>query len=207
MRFKGITEKVIQLISNRYIVEDNNSFISEMKDYIKKEEIVYKDILRIKRINKDINTYKTLVFVEIKTLDMSKYKDVLREVVSWIALVRDRLYDTEIIDLYLFLALPTNISYEECTRIEASDKLCRKYVMLPLENIDTFLSRTFLQNMSLHTDKAENDPIVNSFTTTREYYRWLNEDMEKEWRDYLLSYSSRELAEKLMNEDENDVSK
>ncbi len=63
-------------------------------------------------------------------------------------MVKESLFDTENIDLYLFLALREKNDREECSRIEATEQLCRKYVLMLEERLDDFLEWTFLYQVA-----------------------------------------------------------
>lgn len=163
------------------------------------------DILQIRRKNSQCQAMKTLLFADISEIDIEKeLKKELKDIMLSVAMVKESLFDTENIDLYLFLALPEKIDQEECSRIEATEQLCRKYVLMPEERLDDFLERTFLYQVVPEENTIYgSEPVYNALSKTGVMHSWMSKEIQKEWRTFFLEYSGMELVEKLIGRDVN----
>ena len=198
MKFDGIKARIRDLINARYMFEDNVEFTEELLS-LSAENLKYKEILRIKRLSTEIDSWKTLVFIEIAADGESEIKTELKSALSWIAAVKENLLGSESTDLYLFLAFNRDINDEECLRIESTEQFCRKYVLLQNEEISDFVNRTFLQEFISSEDTAEStDPLERSFTNTLAQFSWLTPEVQKRWKKSFSELSGSELFDELL---------
>jgi len=142
-------------------------------------------VLQIKRKNLQCRI-KTLLFADLSEVDIHKdWKKDLKDIMLSTAMVKEALFDTENIDLYLFLALPDKIDREECVRIEATEQLCRKYVLMPDERLSDFFERTFLYQVASEQSVIHGlEPIFNALSKTGMNYNWMSQDIQREWRTF-----------------------
>lgn len=200
MKFDGIELIIKDMISERYEMSSDSNFENELmntSDY----EFKYKNVLRLKRYGTDVDTWKTLVIVEIEGDENDKNE--LKKAINWIALIKESLIGTESADLYMFLAFNGKVSKEECVRIESTEQFCRKYVLLPDEEIIEFLNRTFIPKLmdSGNTQHSE-DPIEKAFLLTSDQYTWLTPEVQKKWKKAFLNFSGNELFDVIINAEE-----
>lgn len=88
---------------------------------------------------------------------------------------------------------------EECIRIEATEQLCRKYVLLPNETINSFFERTFLSKIvEEKTQIRGKDPLDYALSSIRKDFAWLSDEMEIEWKKCFLECPGNEIAEKIV---------
>ncbi len=170
--------------------------------YFAHDASISKQIIRIKRINTGAIYWKTLVFVEIECSDEKEVRTEVKNVINEIALLKQYLLGTENVDLYLFLAFSNYSNSEECLRIESTEGICRKYVLMPDEDMENFFKRTFLHKVLEDNSKIDGqDPIERAFNSINKDKVLLDEESQKKWMDHFLKYSGSELAEKLICED------
>ncbi len=201
MKFENIKSNITSITEDRYVINDNGDYENELLS-LANIELKNKWIFRIKRVVSTINSWKTLVFIEIEADDDENAKIELKKAVSWIALIKESLIGDENTDLYMFLAFSDSISEEECLRIESTEEFCRKYVLLPDEKISDFLNRTFLQKLSESVGtRGLDDPIERAFCKTAERYNWLTPEIKKEWLKAFFNLSSSELADAILKEE------
>jgi len=197
LRIQEIKTKVIEMCSDRFEINDTGDFINKMMtDDV--DNVHNKKILRIRRLGIHVDCWKTVVLIEIDTDDDNYLKIELKEAINWIASIKESLIGSENSDLYLFLALNYQISKEECLRIEATEQFCRKYVILPDEDIAEFVNRTFLQKYVDSTKQNGSDPVERAFAKTVESHSWLTPEMQKKWKKALLSLNGSELIDELL---------
>lgn len=197
MKFENIKSQINDIIADRYVVDENTDYVNKLKS-LAHDDLINKWVFRIKRKEVKINSWKTLVFIEITADDDEKIKFELKEAVNWIALIKESLLGEENTDLYLFLAFNNNVSEEECLRIESTEQFCRKYVLLPGEKISEFLNRTFLQKINnIDTIDAE-DPIERAFSKTAAHFNWLTPEIQKTWKKAFSNLSGSELSDVLL---------
>jgi len=103
MKFENIELQIKDMIADRYVIDENFDYENKLKS-LAHDVLVNKWIFRIKRKEVKINSWKTLIFIEITTDDEKKTKFELKEAVNWIALIKASLLGEENTDLYLFLA-------------------------------------------------------------------------------------------------------
>lgn len=195
MKLEKIIKSIQEVANSRYEIISNeidswyeNSISNKIK------------ILQIKRKGSFCETVKTLLFADISDIESSEQqKKELKEIMLSVAMIKESLRENENTDLYLFLALPERVSQEECIRIEATEQLCRKYVLMPDEGIFDFFERTFLASMLIEKVSINGkEPIEVALTKTRIKYDWMSNKIPKEWRETFLEYSGMELVEKLV---------
>ncbi|WP_378956284.1 ABC-three component system middle component 1 [Pelosinus sp. sgz500959] len=202
MKFDRIKSKIRDMINDRFEFEDNAIFESELLS-LADENLKNKGILRIKRLGIKVDSWKTLALVEIEADDENDIKVELKKAISWLAAVKEFLLGTESTDLYLFLAFNGEVCIEECLRIESTEQFCRKYVLLPGEEISEFVNRTFLQKLinSGATIDGE-DPLERAFSETAAKYKWLTPEIQKTWKKAFSDLSGSELVDALLKEEE-----
>lgn len=198
MKFEEIKSVICDMISERYEINNNTSFENELISFAD-EDLKHKNILRLKRLGTNIDRWKTIVIVEIEANEADFIKVELKKAISWLASVKESLLGTESSDLYLFLAFNSEVSKEECLRIESTEQFCRKYVLLPGEDITEFVNRTFLQKLVNHQNmNTSEDPIERAFSITAAQYSWLTPEIQKTWKKAFSELSGNELSDELL---------
>ncbi|EGW41746.1 ABC-three component system middle component 1 [Desulfosporosinus sp. OT] len=199
MKFEGIKDKIRGLITDRYEFDNDQVEFAEELLRFSTENLNHKEIFRIKRSNIEVDTWKTLVFIEIAADSESEIKAELKSALTWIASVKENLLGPESVDLYLFLAFNRDISAQECLRIESTEQFCRKYVLLPNEEISDFVNRTFLQRFISSEDTSEStDPLEKAFSKTLAQFSWLTPEVQKGWKKAFSELSGSELFDELL---------
>jgi hypothetical protein len=202
MKFDRIKSKICDMINDRFEFENNANFENELLS-LADENLKYKEILRIKRLGRDVNSWKTLVLAEIEADEENNIKIELKKAISWLASVKEVLLGNENTDLYLFLAFSGEVCIEECLRIESTEQFCRKYVLLPDEEISEFVNRTFLQELINSKDTIDGeDPLERAFSETATKYEWLSPKIQKTWKKAFADLSGSELVDELLKEEE-----
>lgn len=200
MKFARIKENIYEIIKDRFELQNNPGYENELLE-IDDENVKNKGILRIKRKNTAVEKWKTLVLVEIEALNESEMKQDLKKAINWLASVKEILLGTENSDLYLFLAFSHDQCIEECLRIESTEQFCRKYVLLPGEDIADFLNRTFLQKVLSERDTATiEDPLERAFFETAAKHSWLTPEIQTKWKKAFSELSGSELADVVLAE-------
>lgn len=201
MKFDGIKTKIYGMIKDYYIVDSNSAFEEELLS-LADEGLKHKEILRIKRVGIKVDSWKTLVFVEIDPNCENDIKVKLKKAISWLVSIKESLLGTESTDLYLFLAFNCEVSIEECLRIESTEQFCRKYVLLPDEEIPEFVNRTFLQKLINNSNTFEGeDPLERALSKTANQYSWLTPEIQKTWKKAFSEFSGSELFDVLLNKE------
>lgn len=199
MKFDEIELIIRNMISERYEISSNNSFENDLIS-ISDEDLKHKNILRLKRLGRNVYSWKTIVIIEIEANEDVGIKTELKKAINWLALVKESLLGTESADLYMFLAFNGDVSEEECIRIESTEQFCRKYVLLPNEEISEFLNRTFIQKLESHENILNSeDPIEKAFSVTSTQHRWLTPEIQKIWKKAFSDFSGNELSDALLN--------
>lgn len=203
MKLDDIKSKICEMIKDRFELENNGAFENELLS-LAGEDLHHKEILRIKRQGIKVDNWKTIVIVEIEADDENDIKVELKNAITWLALIKETLLGAENTDLYLFLAFSSEVNVEECLRIESTEQFCRKYVLLPEEDVSEFMNRTFLQKLVDRTETIEGkDPLERAFSKTAEEYIWLTSEKQKRWKSAFYELSGSELADELLKEEEN----
>lgn len=202
MKLDNIKSIIGEMIEGRFQLEQNPKFKDELFN-LADEDLKYKDILRIKRCGIPVDKWKTLVLIEIEASEESAIKVEFKKAITWISLVKESLLGTENSDLYLFLTFSNEVSEEECLRIESTEQFCRKYVLLPEEDVTEFVNRTFLQKHVVSSDTIDGkDPLERAFSATVTKHSWLTPDMQKRWKKSFSNLSGSDLAEVLLKDEE-----
>lgn len=201
MKFDGIKSKICEMINDCFEFEINPNYENELLS-LADEDLKHKEILRIKRLGIKVDSWKTLVLIEIESDDENNIKVELKKAISWLALVKESLLGAESTDLYLFLAFNSKVNIEECLRIESTEQFCRKYVLLPNEEIPDFVNRTFLQKLLNSTDTIKGeDPLERAFSETVAQHSWLTPEIQKRWKKAFADLSGSELFDALLEEE------
>lgn len=202
MKFDRIKSKIRDMINDRFDFDNNVNFENELMS-LADENLRHKEILRIKRLGIKVDSWKTIVLVEIEANDEDGIKVELKKAISWLASIKEFLLGAESTDLYLFLAFNSEVCIEECLRIESTEQFCRKYVLLPGEEISEFVNRTFLQKIKNSEDTIDGeDPLERAFSETAAKYKWLTPKIQKTWKKAFADLSGSELVDALLKEDE-----
>lgn len=178
---------------------DNNDYLENELLSLADGDMRYNEILRIKRLGIKVDSWKTILLVEIEADDENDIKVELKRTISWLASVKESLLGVENTDLYLFLAFNSEVNIEECLRIESTEQFCRKYVLLPGEEITEFVNRTFLQKLINGADTIDGeDPLERAFSKTVAKYSWLTPELQKTWKKAFSDLSGSDLADNLL---------
>lgn len=201
MNLDGIKSKIIDTIDGRFELQKNDYIINELLS-LAGDDITHKEILRIKRHGILVDSWKTLVLIEIDAPECDA-KIELKKSITWLSLVKESLLGNENSDLYLFLAFTREVSTEECLRIESTEQFCRKYVLLPGEDISGFVNRTFLQKLvdTTHTP-VDKDPLERAFSETSAKHDWLTTEIQENWKKAFSDCTGNDLVEALLKEEE-----
>lgn len=201
MSLEGIKSKIIDIIDGRFELQKNDHIKNELLS-LADEDIKHKEILRIKRHGLLVDSWKTLVLIEIDAPECDA-KIELKKSITWLSLVKESLLGNENTDLYLFLTFTREVSTEECRRIESTEQFCRKYVLMPNEDIPEFVNRTFLQKLvdTTHTPVGK-DPLERAFLETAAKHSWLTPEIQKTWKKAFLDFTGNDLVEALLKEEE-----
>jgi hypothetical protein len=203
MKLDDLKSKIYEMIKDRFELENDGSLKNELLSLVD-EDPQYKEIIRIRRLGIQVENWKTLVLIEIEADNEIEIKVELKNAITWLALIKETLLGAENTDLYLFLAFSSEVSVEECLRIESTEQFCRKYVLLPDEDVSEFVNRTFLQKLVDRTDTIEGkDPLERAFSKTAEKYNWLTSEKQKQWRSAFSDLYGSDLADELLKEEEN----
>lgn len=202
MRIDNIKSKIIEMCSDRFEIKENDDFINH-QIILTDDSAVKKQILRIRRIGILEDCWKTVLLIDIDTNIEKDFKDKLKKELNWIASIKESLIGNESSDLYLFLAVGDQVSKEECLRIESTEQFCRKYVLLPEEDISEFINRTFLQKYMESSNKLPgSDPLERAFTKTAALHNWLVPEKQKKWKKALLNLYGSELIDAILDDEE-----
>lgn len=199
MKLKDIESEILKTLDGFYLIQQDE-LIEELLSYAP-DKLIHKKVIRIQRNNKKTkfktDNWKTLLIVELE--DQSH----LKLAIDWLVLVKESLLDPETADIYLFLTFNSNTGVEDSLRIESTEQFCRKYVLLPDEDISEFVNRTFLQKL-VNSDEtiAGKDPLESAFSKTSEKHNWLTSEMQKRWKNAFSDLSGSELADAILNDEE-----
>ena len=202
MKIEKFSTTIIDIIKDRFQIEDFNGYSNELLK-LAGDEFSKKKLMRIQRIvddgEKRLNTWKTLIIVEVEN------KDKIKHTLEWAALVKDSLLDPETADLYLFIFFKKDdISLEHSLRIELTEQFCRKYVQRPDETEEQLIDRSFLRKIEGSSKKTiDIDPLNNALSLTSSSFEWFTKEEQKKWKNVFLSaYIGSDLLEKLITENE-----
>lgn len=197
MKFDNVNRVLIKIIEGKFSMYLDDPLRCEFEQFVG-ENSKYMKVFRIIRKNSKNAKRKTLIFADLSEMEI-EVKPQLQEILHSTALIKAILPDTENVDIYLFIAFSNQITVEECIRIEATEQLCRKYVLLPNENIDSFFERTFLAKIvGKKIQISGKDPVDRAFSNMKEEFVWLSDEMEVEWKKCFLEDSGSAIAEKII---------
>ena len=145
--------------------------------------------LKLRRATKPDSSGRTVLLAVIDKVE--DWKTVSR----WTAQVRDMLPEPDTSDLYLIL-LAEEFSSHNCSRIEADEQFCRKYVTSSLAEIPSLLDRTFLARLSASgTGEGIVDPVTAAFQSTQAKHAWLTNTVQDQWlRSFLSEKQGKDLV-------------
>lgn len=149
--------------------------------------------LKLRRADMPNSSGRTILLAVIDKLE--EWKTVSR----WTAQVRDVLPEPETSDLYLIL-LAEGFSSHNCSRIEADEQFCRKYVTTSVEEIPSLLDRTFLAPLSVSgTGDGIVDPVTAAFQSTQAKHAWLKNALQEHWlRTFLSEKAGKDLVPEII---------
>ena len=131
--------------------------------------------IKLRRAAKPDSSGRTVLLAVIDKVE--DWKAVSR----WTAQVRDMLPEPETSDLYLIL-LAEGFSIHNCSRIEADEQFCRKFVTSSLEQIPSLLDRTFLASLSSSDiGSVLDDPVITAFHSTQIKHSWFTDTWQEHW--------------------------
>lgn len=199
MKLKEIESEILKTLGSDYETQQNESS-DELFSYAS-DDLISKKIIRFQR-NSEISKYKTDYWKTLLIVELED-QNSLKMALDWVVLAKESLLDPETADIYLFLVFNSEVSVEDCLRIEATEQFCRKYVLLPNECISEFVNRTFLQRFDDSSATIEGkDPLENAFSETAEIHSWLTIEKQKKWKNAFLKLSGSELADELLKDEE-----
>ncbi len=197
MTFDQFISYIHHQIEARFSIISQGTIENEMIE-VASENLQNKELIRFFRpLETSEPSLKTLLVVGIN-LD-SNLKDVLQ----WAALCKELLLDPETADIYLAImwTKETQLSIEECLRIESSEDFCRKFVLRPNETKESFLERTFITKVEAPTPlDLGQDPLISAFSVLEQEFAWFNDEEKVKWRQAFSSgMSSFDLFNTLIN--------
>lgn len=180
-----VIEKITHAVNGRFLLSDDDTFYTEMVNIIS-DDIADKAVMRIKRALPNAVNWRTILIAVL-----SSYQE-FKKAMRWAAAVKDELLEPEIGDIYLIAIIEDeNPSLGQCTNLEASDRICRKYVLRPQETIDELIDRTFIASvLSASTNGNISDPLYLALDKTHKDFPWLGDNEQNNWRQALLSGKS-----------------
>lgn len=176
MKTQEIEAQVRTRAQNRFAVS-----VDEFLASLAEPSLANVSALKLRRAGKPDSSGRTVLLAVIDKVE--DWKTVSR----WTAQVRDMVPEPETSDLYLIL-LADGFSSHNCSRIEADEQFCRKYVASSLEEIPSLLDRTFLAPLSVSwTGEEIVDPITAAFQSTQAKHAWLTNTVHDHWLKSFLS--------------------
>ncbi|MDR6734820.1 ABC-three component system middle component 1 [Sphingobacterium sp. 2149] len=197
MTFDQFISYIHHQIEARFSIISQGTIENEMIE-VASENLQNKELIRFFRpLETSEPSLKTLLVVGINS--DSNLKDVLQ----WAALCKELLLDPETADIYLAImwTKETQLSIEECLRIESSEDFCRKFVLRPNETKESFLERTFITKVEAPTPlDLGQDPLISAFSVLEQEFAWFNDEEKVKWRQAFSSgMSSFDLFNTLIN--------
>jgi hypothetical protein len=198
MVLQGLTSELIKneiiILSEGRFTNESNEFLGSILDEITPKELEDTAIVTLKRALSKYAGKRTLLVAVVDS------QEKIKVALQWAATVKDELTEPENGDVYIFLAIKDEtMSVDQCTGIESSERICRRYVLRPDENIKDYLCRSFLAPvMSMEIADKISDPLNLALEQTSEKQTWFNTKQQKIWRQALLSgKSSSEIVKAL----------
>lgn len=189
----SVASDIVSMSEGRFIIS-NNDHLNEVLQEITPESLNDRLILSLKRDWHNSGGERTLLVAVLGSL--SEFKIALQ----WAASVKDELLEPANGDLYLFIVIKgDDLSIEQCTDIESSDRICRRYVLRPEETIEDLLNRSFIAPVMGNADTAGiSDPLHLALEKTASNQQWFTQEEQQTWQQILLSgKTGQELIESL----------
>jgi hypothetical protein len=180
-----IKKEIIALATHRFVVDDEGLSGSVLEE-ITPDSLNDSVVISLKRDWPNSIGRRTLLVTTLES------QDRIKNALQWAASVKDELTEPENGDIYLFIAVKDEqMSVEQCTAIEANDRICRRYVLRPSESIADFLGRSFIAPV-MGTEKTTgiSDPLHLALEKTGERHTWFNNKEQQAWRKAFLSGKS-----------------
>jgi hypothetical protein len=184
MKTQEIEAQVRTRAQNRFAVS-----VDEFLASLAEPSLADVSALKLRRAEKPDSSGRTVLLAVIDKVE--DWKTVSR----WTAQVRDMVPEPETSDLYLIL-LAEGFSSHNCSRIEADEQFCRKYVTSSLDEISSLLDRTFLAPLSVSgTGDGIVDPVTAAFQSTQAKHAWLTNTVQEHWlRTFLSEKTGKDLV-------------
>lgn len=184
IKTQEIEAQVRTRAQNRFVVS-----VDEFLASLAEPSLVNVSALRLRRAEMQNSRGRTILLAVI-----DKPED-WRTVSRWTAQVRDMVPEPGTSDLYLIL-LAEGFSPHNCSRIEADEQFCRKYVASSLDEISSLLDRTFLATLPVsRTGGGIVDPVTDAFQWTQAKYAWLTNTVQDHWlRTFLSEKTGKDLV-------------
>ncbi|MBJ6120063.1 hypothetical protein JAO76_17790 [Pontibacter sp. BT310] len=202
MKVEEVKNAILEVVKDHYIVEDPSLISCDLQNILS-EDAIKRAVIRIqRRINSAVpmlNTWKTLLIVELKT------SSDLKLALKWTSVVQDSLLDPETSDLYLFIAFTEPTALESCLRVESTEQFCRKYVLRPNESPQELLDRSFLCRLeSTSQELIGLDPLYNALLDTSSDHIWFDAKEQNRWKvAFLSNLTGGELVDELFTSNGN----
>lgn len=184
MKTREIEAQIRTRAQNRFAVSVDE-FLSSLAD----PSLTDVSALKLRRAAMPDSSGRTILLAVIDKNE--DWKTVSR----WTAQVRDMVPEPETSDLYLIL-LAEGFSSHNCSRIEADEQFCRKYVTSSVDEIPSLLDRTFLAPLSV-SDAGDGivDPVTAAFQSTQAKHAWLTNTVQNHWlRTFLSEKTGKDLV-------------
>lgn len=178
----SVASNIISMSEGRFIISDNDH-LNDVLQEITPESLKDRLILSLKRDWPNSGGERTLLIAVLASL--SEFKVALQ----WAASVKDELLEPANGDLYLFIIIKgDDLSTEQCTDIESSDRICRRYVLRPKETIEDLLNRSFIAPVMGNADTTGiSDPLNLALKKTASNQQWFTHEEQQTWQQVLLS--------------------
>lgn len=193
MSWENLQAAVLELAESRFLHTELER--SNYLYHLAQEDDFPRSVVTLKKRTANSGGNKTLLLAHFSSLDQIGLG------AKWAADVRDALPEPEASDLYLFLSV-NGLSDGECSRLEADEQFCRKYVLRPSETDLSLVLRTFLGPLEVGDDEVSvADPVVTAMRSTAKEHEWLDSSMQEYWKELFLStHESAVIASLLIDE-------
>lgn len=179
MSCESLQSAVLELAESRFLRTEleRSDFLYHLAQY----DDFPRSVITLKKRSAKFGGNKTLLIAHLSSLDKIGLG------AKWAAEVRDALPEPEASDLYLFLSV-NGLSDGECSRLEADEQFCRKYVLRPSETALSLVLRTFLGPLEVGDDEVGvADPLISAMRLTAKEHEWLDSPMQDYWKELFLS--------------------
>lgn len=184
MSCEDLHKAVLELAKSRFLITepDRSNYLYDLAQ----EDIFPRSVVTLKKLTAKSGGNKTILLAYFSS------PDLIGLGAKWAANVRDALPEPEASDLYLFLSV-NGLSEGECSRLEADEQFCRKYVLRPSETNSNLVLRTFLGPLEVGVDDFNvADPVVSAMRLTEKQHEWLNSPIQEYWKELFIE--SREFS-------------